>query len=246
VLHSVGKNYVITNSGICLFVDSFFNDALEGHWPDDFFKGNFKRYQILHVLNDFLIALQDTFLLHNQLLLKSDCFDLLHQNGVHLQIYFNDKITFFEILSLGLNSFGGLSLFIDVEDLLGIFSESVKLCASCLQSHSCTVNRQESYLLVNVVLLRVEKQVSVGWLTLRILRRRWRLIEQPGRYFDNISLDPEALIYKAFISHLLEKRGDEIDVSINHDEVLNVSVNFFGFDLIWIPRKVLYLSLRIS
>ena len=142
VLHSICKHQVIANPRVCLLVDTLLNYALQRHGSQHFFNWNFKRYQVLHVLNNFLVALQYTFLLHYQFLLESDCLDFLHQNRIHLQVCFNYMLTFFKKFPLSLDSFCGLCFLVQIQNLFSVLCKLIKFSASRFKCHSRTIDCQ--------------------------------------------------------------------------------------------------------
>jgi hypothetical protein len=69
-------------------------------------------------------------------------------------------------------------------------------------------------------------------LALGVFICRGSLLKEVGGDFNDVAFDSKTLINEAFVCHLFKERSDEIDVSVNHDKMFNITVNFFSLDFI--------------
>lgn len=158
MLHPMRETNIFADLAVDLGWDSSIGDALYGHVFDDVFDGDIEGDHVLVVLDELaVVRVEEGSLLEEELLVETDCFDVLLQGCDEVQVYiYREDCTGCEVLLLYSNTLDCVSLLVEVLHASGLVLELIELRPLSLEYHPTSNRRQSLDLLVYVILLSTQ------------------------------------------------------------------------------------------
>lgn len=93
MLHAVREADILADLAVDLGWHSSVGDALDGHVLDDVFDGHVEGDHVFVVLDELaVVRVEEGALLQEELLVESDCFDVLLKSSDEIEVYFRTVV----------------------------------------------------------------------------------------------------------------------------------------------------------